>query len=168
MMNVQSIKQRFGVIGTSPKLDRAIEIMSVAFTGEFDKGDNPYSLHCLHVMRKVQHLGEAAMIPAVLHDLIEDTKWTGAKLIAEGFDPRDVAIIELLTHAKGEDYMTYVRRLSVSSIARAIKMADLRHNSDIHRMKPSDILEGGTLAPKAAARLAKYFKAYAFLRGIAA
>jgi len=50
-MNVQSIKQRFGIIGTSPKLDRAIEIaiqvastdMSVLITGESGTGKEIFS-----------------------------------------------------------------------------------------------------------------------------
>jgi len=141
-------------------LDRAIEIMTIAFVGKFDKGGVPYALHCIHVMRKVAHLGTEAMIAAVLHDLIEDTKWTAEMLIAEGFDPRTVGIITLVTHLKGEAYMDYILRLSVSVIAVAIKMADLRHNSDIHRMKG--------LTEKDFARLAKYHTAYAYLRGLAA
>ena len=54
--------------------------------------------------------------------------------------------------------MDYIRRLSVSLFARTIKMVDLRHNSDIHRMKG--------LSPKDFERLAKYHTAYAYLRAI--
>lgn len=139
-------------------LDKAIAIASEAFEGKYDKGGKPYILHCLHVMRKVEHLGVEAQIAAVLHDLIEDTDWTADKLIAEGFNPHTVSIIVLLTHKKGEPYMDYVMRISVSKVARAIKMADLRHNSDIHRMKG--------LGEKDFERLIKYHKAYAFLREV--
>lgn len=139
-------------------LDKAIAIASEAFAGKHDKGGVPYIMHCLHVMRGVKHLGEEAMIAAVLHDLIEDTKWTAEKLIAEGFNEHTVVIISLLTHRKGEPYMDYVKRVSVNHIARAIKMCDLRHNSDIHRMKG--------LEEKDIERLIKYHKAYAFLREV--
>jgi len=139
-------------------LDKAIRIMAVAFDGKFDKGGTPYALHCLHVMRAVAHLGTEAMIAAVLHDLIEDTDWTAEMLLAEGFDPRTVSIIVLLSHADNEPYMDYIMRISVSLIARAIKMADLRHNSDIHRMKG--------LRPKDHERIEKYHKAYAFLKEV--
>jgi len=144
-------------------LGKMIAIVSTAFVGDEDKGGTDYVMHCLHVMYKVRHLGKSAMIAGVGHDLLEDKPklWTGAKLIDEGFDPSDVAIIELLTHTKGEDYMTYIRRLSVSPVARAIKMADLRHNSDIHRMHNKD-----GLTSKDTARLDKYYAAYAFLKGI--
>ena len=149
-------------------LDRATAIVAVAFDGDKDKGGQPYFNHCQHVSHQVKHLGEQAQIAAILHDLLEDKPklWSAQKLIDEGFDPRTVEIVVLLTHVKGVPYMEYVRKLSVSIIAIAIKMADLRHNSDIHRMKPEDILEDGTIAPKAAARLAKYYVAYAYLREI--
>ena len=57
-------------------LGRAIEIASVAFSRVQDKSGSPYILHCLWVMDRVRHLGEDAMIVAVLHDLVEDTDWT--------------------------------------------------------------------------------------------
>mgnify|MGYP000329995115 CR=1 FL=1 len=141
-------------------LDRAIEIAAVAFSGEFDKGGTPYILHCLHVMRGVSYLGTEAMIAAVLHDLLEDCPdtWTAAKLIDEGFNPHTVSIIVLLTHRKNEPYMEYIMRVSVSLIARVIKMVDLRHNSDIHRMKG--------ITEKDSIRNAKYHAAYAFLKEI--
>ena len=139
-------------------LDKAIAIASQAFMGKYDKGGEPYILHCLHVMRRVKRLGKEAMIAAVLHDLIEDTDWTAEQLIEEGFDPQTVALIVLLTHQDGEEYMDYIMRISVSPIARTIKMADLRHNSDIHRMKG--------LREKDFKRLEKYHKAYAYLKEV--
>jgi len=139
-------------------LGHAIAIASAAFDGVYDKGGTDYILHCLHVMRGVAHLGVEAMIAAVLHDLLEDTDWTAERLIEEGFNPHTVSIIVLLTHLPNEPYMDYIMRISVSLIARAIKMADLRHNSDIHRMKG--------LRPKDHERNEKYHKAYAFLKGV--
>jgi len=149
-------------------LDKATAIVATAFVGVFDKGGTPYFEHCKHVANGVKHLGEQAEIAAIFHDLLEDTDWTAKRLIDEGFDPRTIEIVVLMTHIKGVPYMDYVRKLSVSVIAVAIKMADLRHNSDIHRMKPEDILADGTLTVKAAKRLAKYYVAYAYLRGIQA
>lgn len=139
-------------------LDKMIKIVSEAFEGKHDKGGNPYVLHCLHVMRKVERYGKEAMIAAVAHDLIEDTEWTAEQLLEEGFDPQTVALIVLLTHGENEPYMDYIMRISVSPTARAIKMADLRHNSDIHRMKG--------LREKDFERLKKYHKAYAYLKEV--
>lgn len=139
-------------------LGKAIAIASKAFESKTDKGGTPYILHCLHVMDKVKGLGEEAMISAVLHDLVEDTDWTLDDLLAEGFSHTVTAVIGLLTHRKGVEYMAYVEELSISPVARAIKMADLRHNSDINRMKG--------LTEKDFERLQKYHRAYAFLKSI--
>ena len=123
------------------KLGLAISIAAKAFENKTDKGGNPYILHCLWVMNKVRHLGEEAMIVAVLHDLVEDTddtseiNWTFPKLTALGFSEGVIGDLYLLTHQKGTDYMEYIKAISVSERATKIKMADLEHNSNICRLK---------------------------------
>ena len=49
--------------------------------------------------------------------------------------------LRLLTHADGVPYMDYVRALADDPIARKVKLADLRHNTDTRRV-------GGRRAPK--------------------
>ena len=140
------------------QLGKAIAIASKAFENKVDKGNQPYILHCLHVMDRVKKLGEDAMIAAVLHDLVEDTEWTTTELSEQGFSHQIISVIGLLTHKPDQEYMAYIEELSISPTARAIKMADLRHNSDIHRMKG--------LRDKDFDRLKKYHEAYAYLRDI--
>lgn len=136
-------------------LDKAIRIASVAFEGKKDKGGSPYILHCLQVMNEVRHLGEVAMTSAVLHDLLEDCpEWSAMRLATE-FNMEVVGIVNMLTKVKSEDYMEYIRRVALDKTAKAIKLADLRHNSDITRMKG--------LGQKDFDRLQKYFTAYAYL-----
>lgn len=137
-------------------LDKAISIAAQAFEGVHDKGGRPYILHCLHVMNRVKHLGDQAMIVAVLHDLIEDTAWTAEQLLKEGFDDRTVKLIVMVTRLEDEDYeKDYIPRVSLNPITREIKLADLRHNSDPMRMRG--------ITPKDNDRLAKYFRAYNYL-----
>lgn len=50
-------------------LGKAISIAAKAFENKTDKGGKPYILHCIHVMNGVRHLGQDAMVAAVLHDL---------------------------------------------------------------------------------------------------
>ena len=59
-------------------------------------------------------------------------------------------------HQENESYDSYIQRVSQNTIARTVKMADLRHNSDIMRMKG--------LREKDFQRLEKYHKAYAYLK----
>lgn len=139
-------------------LDRAIAIVAVAFQGKLDKGGTPYVLHCLHVMDGVKSLGSEAMQAAVMHDLIEDTDWTFTMLHEEGFSQTVISTVERLTHRLGESYDEYLDRVAVCPVARAIKREDLKHNSDITRMKG--------LRDKDFKRLEKYHRAYAFLGGV--
>lgn len=136
-------------------LDIAIAIAAQAFEGKLDKGGKPYILHCLHVMYAVESLGSEAMQAAVLHDVVEDTSWTLEELHKRGFSDHVIAMVDRLTHRNGEDYDDYLDRIAPCSITRTIKLADLRHNSDITRMKG--------LRDKDFKRLEKYHRAYAFL-----
>lgn len=137
-------------------LAEAIRIASEAFVDKTDKGGQPYILHCLHVMYGVEDLGEEAMIVAVLHDLLEDTDWTAEMLIERGFSKHTVEMIKMMTHADGELYEDYIARVALNKITRRVKMRDLDHNSNIHRMKG--------LREKDFTRLEKYFRAYAYLK----
>ena len=139
-------------------LDRAIAITATAFEGKLDKGCAPYILHCLTVMYGVREHGSKSMQAAVMHDLIEDTKWTLEDLKKEGFDEEVILIVERLTHLSTDSYDSYLDKIAVCPKSRAIKMKDLDHNSQIHRMKG--------LRDKDFERLAKYHRAYSFLKGI--
>lgn len=144
-------------MNTKKLLAKAIAIASTSFQDCFDMGGQPYILHCMYVMHKVKHLGDEAMICAILHDLLEDCKeWNFDKLREEGFTQEIITTLELLTHRKETDYMDYIKAISVHKIARAVKMADLEHNSKITRLKG--------LRKKDIDRLEKYMRAYEYLK----
>lgn len=137
-------------------LDKAISMAAQSFEGKFDKGGKPYILHCIHVMNKVRHLGEDYMVVGILHDLIEDTDYTLKDLQDLMFHDRIVEAIKAMTHLPGELYEDYIKRIKENEIATQVKLADLKHNSDITRMKG--------LTDKDFRRLEKYHKAFDFLR----
>ena len=62
-------------------LGKAIQIAATAFKDDLDKGGTPYIMHLLYVMYKVKHLGETAMICAILHDLVEDKSEIGYHMV---------------------------------------------------------------------------------------
>jgi len=144
-------------IGGKVMLGNAIALAATAFQNKTDKGGKPYILHCLHVMNKMKYEGdEELMIVAVLHDLIEDTGYTFTDLEVMGYSDRVINLLVLLTHSKNISYETYIEQIkSNSEDAVKIKLQDLRHNSDITRIKG--------LREKDFARLAKYHKAYSYL-----
>lgn len=142
-------------------LDKAISIAALAFVDKYDKGGKPYILHCLHVMHKVGPDDQELMQIAVLHDLVEDTSWTIDGLRSEGFSERVLTALKLLTHIpighpEGQTYEDYIKAIATNDDARRVKMADLKHNSDITRMKG--------LRKKDFDRLEKYHRAYEYLR----
>lgn len=95
---------------------------------------------------------------AVLHDLCEDfpNVWTVEKLYKMGFSIRVCTALELLNHKQGDDYLdVYIKRIAANPDARAVKMADLEHNSQITRLKG--------LREKDFDRLVKYNRAYIYL-----
>lgn len=135
-------------------LGRAIAIASLAHANQVDKGGQPYILHPLWVMNKVRHLGELYMIVAVLHDVVEDTDWTIAKLRDEGFNEYILHSLSLLD-MKDKDYDEQIRIIATDDIARQVKLRDLEHNSKITRLKG--------LRKKDFERLEKYHRAYTYL-----
>jgi len=137
-------------------LDIAIAITAEAFRGKFDKGGSPYILHCLHVMDTVRPQTELNRTVGVLHDLIEDTSYTLDDLYKLGFNHEVVEAVSACTHIDNVPYDDYIMALAKNSTSRAVKLADLRHNSDITRMKG--------VRDKDFARLVKYHKAYKYLQ----
>lgn len=139
-------------------LSNAIALASVEFKDVTDKSGVPYILHCLHVMNTVGPYDHELMTIAVLHDLIEDTEYTLDKLVELGYSMRVVNALTCLTHIQWEPYDDYIKRVAENEDAIKVKLADLSHNSDIHRMKG--------LRDKDFKRLEKYHRAFAFLTAL--
>lgn len=139
-------------------LSKAISITAEAFIGKYDKGGKPYILHCIHVMRQMPQDDLELQQIAVLHDLIEDTDYTIYDLGDLGFSDRVLYGVTCLTHDEFVDYDEYIKGISINPDAVLVKMADLRHNSDVLRMKG--------VRDKDLERIKKYHKAYSFLKGV--
>lgn len=103
--------------------------------GQFDKGGNPYILHPLKVMYYLKSTDEELMCIGVGHDLIEDTKTTFQDLRDAGMSERVIAGIKALTKQPGQTYDEYKEGIFANHDAMIVKQADLRHNSDIRRLK---------------------------------
>lgn len=140
-------------------LSKAIILTATRFEQVYNKGDRPYILHCLTVMNDVMmaNADDDVIIAALMHDLIEDTSCTRESLLEEGFSRKSVGLIELLSHEKDVSYFDYIEKISLSYDATLIKMADLRHNSDIRRVKG--------FRQKDFNRIEKYNRAYSYLSG---
>lgn len=133
---------------TKKAMNRAYD----AHHGQKDKGGVPYIFHPIHVAEQMQ--SEYSTICALLHDVAEDTEVTLEEL-AEEYPSEVMDALKLLTHEEDTPYLGYVRALKDNAIAREVKLADLRHNSDTSRA--SDTSE------KALQRMEKYKKAIIIL-----
>ena len=111
--------------------------------------------HPLHVAEQVE--SEHATCAVLLRDVLEDTAYDVDDLRAMGFPEEVVGALELLTHPAGMPYLDYVRALKGNGIARQVKMADLRHNSDLSRL--DEVTDADRV------RAAKYAEALAVLEG---
>jgi (p)ppGpp synthase/HD superfamily hydrolase len=127
-------------------------------SGQFDRGGSPYILHALKVMYYLKSEDEELQVMGLGHDLVEDTGVTYAELRAMGFTERVILGIKAVTKVPGETNDEYMERIKANSDAIRVKLADLRHNSDIRRLK-------GVTA-KDVARIEKYHKMYMELRAL--
>lgn len=112
---------------------KAMCIAYEAHAGQVDKSGVPYLYHPIHVAEQMTE--EATTVAALLHDVVEDTEMTLDDLREAGISPEVVDALALLTHAPGVPYLDYVQAIGKNPIARAVKLADLQHNSDPTRMK---------------------------------
>jgi len=136
-------------------LGEAIAITSMAFKEKTDKAGKPYILHCLRVMNNLNSNDEELNCIAVMHDLFEDTDYTQADLFKLGFSARVISAIESLTHKGDNSYEDYIKIIAINPDAIKVKLADLKDNSDITRLKG--------VTEKDFDRMKKYHKSFTYL-----
>lgn len=137
----------------TPLTKQAMKLCYDAHHGQTDKTGLPYVIHPLHLAE--QMTDETTTVAALLHDVVEDTAYTLEDLKNMGYPAQVLQALALLTHDPAEPYMDYVRRIAANPVAKAVKLADLRHNSDLSRM---DVIDDRALE-----RQRKYLAAIALL-----
>lgn len=130
---------------------KALKLCFAAHKEQKDKSGLPYVFHPFHLAEQMED--EESTVVALLHDVAEDTDHTLEDIAAMGFSRNVMEALALLTHDEAVPYMEYVKALRNNLIARRVKLADLRHNSDLSRLDADQIDE------KALARVKKYAEA---------
>ncbi len=136
------------------KTKKALNLCFEAHKDQLDKSGLPYVFHPFHLAEQMET--EETIIAALLHDVVEDTDYTLEDIKEMGFGDAVVDALSLLTHDDDTKYMDYVRAIKGNPIAKAVKLADLRHNSDITRL---DVVD-----EKALKRRENYLEALEFLQ----
>lgn len=138
------------------KLADMLLLATTKHDGQFDKSGQPYMMHVLKVMHYTKTEDEELNCIALGHDLVEDTDVT-VEYIEKHFGRRVAEGIGAMTKRKGQSYNDYLLQVASNQDAIRVKMADLRHNSDIRRLKG--------VTEKDIKRTIKYHEAYEFLKG---
>ena len=112
--------------------EKAYEIAKRAHLGQIDKAGEDYIKHPEKVASFVNSDEEKAV--AYLHDVIEDTELTLEDLYEYGFSKEVLKAVDVITKKKGQDYQTYLNSVKENKLARVVKLANLRHNSDLTRL----------------------------------
>lgn len=111
---------------------KAIKLMYEIHKEQVDKAGMPYVLHPLHVAEEMKD--ETSTIVALLHDVVEDSNITFDKLSELGFSTNVIESLKLLTHNENDDYFDYIKKIATNPISTSVKLADLKHNSDLTRI----------------------------------
>lgn len=116
---------------------KALLLAKQVHANQVDKGGRPYINHPIKVSKMVQ--SPTAKIVALLHDVCEDGDVTSDELRAYGFNDNIVKAVDTLTRRSDESYEAYIKRIKGNKLALEVKIADLKHNSDITRIpKPTE------------------------------
>ena len=132
---------------------KALKLAYEKHNGQLDKSGLPYIFHPFHLAEQMDD--EDSVIVALLHDVVEDTDVSVNGLEEMGFSERVIEAIKLMTHQKSTDYFEYIKRIAENPIAAKVKIADLRHNSDLTRLS--------SVTEKDRERVEKYKKCLDFL-----
>ena len=116
----------------TPMTKIALKLCFEAHKDQIDKSGMPYVFHPFHLGEQMAN--ENTTIVALLHDVIEDAEYTLDDLRKFGFAEDVLSAISLMTHADDVPYMEYVVKIKTNLIAKAVKLADLKHNSDMSRL----------------------------------
>ena len=135
---------------------KALKLCFEAHKDQVDKTNLPYVFHPFHLAE--QMTDEISTVCALLHDVVEDTNTSFIDLENMGFPKEVIDVLKLLTHNDNTPYMDYVINLSQNKTAVKVKLADLKHNSDLTRL---DVIDEYALQRKE-----KYAKAIAYLENL--
>lgn len=107
----------------------ALALATIAHSGQF-YGDRPYIEHPVAVAKlilDVYGVYEHLLIPALLHDTVEDTPVALTDLIRE-FGSDNAATVACVTRQRDETYAQFVERAARHVDGRIVKLADNTHN----------------------------------------
>lgn len=113
-------------------LEHALVIAALAHVGQRDKAGQPYILHPLRMMLKLET--EQERMVALLHDVLEDTAVTLEELEEAGFSVEVLQAVQALTRRPDESRMEAAQRAAENPLTLSVKLADNADNLDPKRI----------------------------------
>lgn len=135
------------------KLIKAFLLCMAKHWEQRDKAGKRYIWHPIHAMLNVKGYNEK--IVALLHDIIEDTDVTILDLKNLKFSKEVIEAVDVISKKKDQEYFSYLELVKNNNIAKKVKIADLKHNSDLKRLR--------SITQKDIGRAIKYKKALDYL-----
>jgi len=116
--------------------EAALRFASAFHRDQKDKQGEPYIQHVIRVSTAVD--GALLKTVALLHDTIEDG--VSEQYLLTMFSEEIVGLVKTLSRKPDESYNKYIDRVRENPRATAIKIADLKDNTDPARMpNPTDM-----------------------------
>lgn len=139
-------------------LESARLLSKQAHSNQVDKAGVDYFTGHIQTVVNSVHIYKEKIV-AYLHDTVEDTEVT-IEMIYEEFGKEIGDAVKAITKPKKLDYTKYIEGIEANKLARAVKIADLKHNMDLTRLKE--------VREKDVKRVEKYRKALGVLEGVKA
>jgi len=120
---------------------RAHAIAVIAHRGQVDKLGRDYIHHPAAVAAMFDPVSQTVEFCAAwLHDVVEDTDITAEDLVRADIHAEVVEVVLLLTRQDGQGD-EYYEQIAANPAARAVKLADLAHNTSPERVArlPEDV-----------------------------
>jgi (p)ppGpp synthase/HD superfamily hydrolase len=116
----------------------ARDVATRAHAGQVDKAGRPYIEHPTAVAGRLRTVDE--QVVGFLHDVVEDTGVTLARLRSAGFTVEQVLSVDAVTKRRGETLEQSIARVvgDPSGVALRVKRADVSHNADPVRLGALD------------------------------
>jgi len=117
---------------------KAMRIAYDAHKDQTDEAGLPYIFHQFHLAG--QMTDEVSVCVALLQDVVADSAMSFADLTAQDMPAAVIKALRLLTHDDTVPYVNHIQRIkdSGNTAAIAVKLADLRYDSDISRFDRID------------------------------
>lgn len=122
---------------TSPTIEETIAFIKAAHAGQVDKGGVEYWKHPVSVMNRLgPDISHECKLVALLHDVIEDTRYGAEDLVRLGYPESVVESVKRLSKPPGVPYLDCIKAIVASGdrMAIAVKRADNQDNLDPERL----------------------------------